>query len=426
MLALGTALAGLCDLQAPADTPFDMAAPQDAEGVRLLVELWTGPDDVDWATGVLNELNRRGVPGILAVNLPKGPLPADFTALLESASAAGNEVAVVFEANDVPMDALANNKPYRQRLRELAGAGVQLRVVASPIPGKVSEALLGRLGFKTILLIRGPASSLPRQAAVFEGQPRVNVVLHGGPYSGDCGSKPDVGPFTPRAADRVTHAIAGAARTGGAPTVRIAMLGSQSAETDAAVLGRWLDEVALPAKVKITTANESRVAALQSFRSGTAATVGNDAGGGRMVSIDALREAAKALADENILPRTLPGDLNITEAFYGFLVLVAGKEEDSAVRLGALAGPTDAVENVVEGIVEIDPEALKAVATALLDELPAHVPSAMSVGGTFLGASELFTALASEVRGDAPPHTWPTANPDPNAVGLGWGEATLP
>jgi len=426
MLAIGAALAGSCDLDTPADAPFAALVAPEAERVRLLIEVWLDADNIGWAKEVVSELNGRGVPALLAVALPVEAPDPELVAFLLAATEAGNEVVIVFQATDVPRDALANNKPYRLRLKPIRQAGVPLKVAASPIPGKVSEALLGRLGFKTIILLRGPASSLPRPAAVFEGQPRVNVVLHGGPYSGDCGNKPDVGPFTPAAADRITQAVAGAARSVGVPTVRVAIQGSAATDTDAAVLGRWLDEVVLPAKMQVTTANSARLAALQSFRSGKADPVGEDAGGGRMVSVEELRTAAASLDDQNILPRTLPGDLNITEAFYGFLVVLAGKEEGTVVRLGALAGPTDAIDNQVEGIVEVDGEALKTLAAALLDELPSEVPSAMSVGGTFLGASELFTAMASAVRGEDPPRTWPTASPDPNARGLGWGEATLP
>ncbi len=425
-LALGAALAGTCDLSVPSDTPFGIPAPENAHHVRLLLELWIDAEHVEWASGILAELEARDQPGLLVIALPHAPPDPTLLALLVRASDAGHEVVINFEASEVPRDALANNRAYRQKLKWIRQAGVPLKVAASPIPGRVSEALLGRLGFKTILLVRGPASALPRPAAVFEGQPRMNVVLHGGPYSGDCGTKPIVGPFTPAAADRVARAIAGAVRSEGAPTVRVAIQGSAGVDTDAAVVARWLDEIALPANAQISTANAARLAALQSFRSGKASPVGEDAGGGRIVAVEEIRKAATSLKDQNILPRTLPGDLNLTEAFYGFLTILAGREEGAVVRLGALRGPADTIDNQVDGIVEIDADALKTLAGALLDDSPDEVPSAMSVGGTFLGAGELLTALASAVRGEDPPKTWPTASPDPNARGLGWGEATLP
>jgi len=425
-LALGMALAGECALDAPPDTPFAMPAPAGADRVRLLLEVWTDEESIGWAADVIAVLTERNLPGILVVPFPKEPPSADLLELLSTAVATGHEIGVVFAADDVPRDMHASTKSYRQRLQWFRRAGIPIKVAASPLPGRVSEALLGRLGFKTILLLRGPASSQPRLAAVFEGQPRINVVLHGGPYTGDCGTSPEVEHFTPRAADRVTRAVAGAARSDGAPTVRMALHPTQDSETDARVLGRWLDEVTVPAKVQITNANRARIAALQAIRTRKTAPIAEDAGGGRLVNVADLHAVAMSLADENVIPRLLPGDMNVTEAFYGFLILLAGREEGDIVRLGSLAGPSDTTENRVQGIIEIDEEALRKLAGDLLDELPTEVPAALPVGDTLLDAAELFTAMASTVRGDEPPRTWPTASPDPNNRGLGWGQATLP
>ncbi len=73
MLAMASALAGSCDLSSPPDAPFAIPAPAEASRVRLLLELWVDADHIDWARGVLSELNAREVPGILAVAIPDEP-----------------------------------------------------------------------------------------------------------------------------------------------------------------------------------------------------------------------------------------------------------------------------------------------------------------------------------------------------------------
>ena len=427
LFAVLTALGGDCKLDVPPDTPFVMPPPKDTEHVRVLVELWIEEEtDRAWASEVLPALESREAKALLVLPLPDSEPSAAHVGWLADRVAAGHEVAVVLSTDEVPRDALANTKSHRQRLRWFRRAGIPVKVVASPIPGRVSEALLGKLGFKTILLLRGPATAQPRMAAVFEGQPRINVVLQGGPYAGECGTSPRTAGFTPASADRVTRAIDGAARFRGAPTVRVALHPGEDPSADAAVLGRWLDEVAIPSGVLFESVNRARLAALQAMRTGSSGPVEDDPGGGRLVRLEELETAAAALADVNVLPRELPGDLNLTEAFYGFLVLLAGREEGTVVRLGALSGPTDATENRVTGVVDVDEAALRTLAARLLDDLPSEIPAAMPVGDTLLDAAEILTAMASVVRGDDPPRTWPTASPDPSSRGLGWGEATLP
>jgi len=425
-LALQGALAGNCDLEGPIDAPFAPTSLANTDRVSVLIELWLQSDNIAWVADVLHVLDTRDVPGVLVVPMPEAPPSPALLQLLETATEGGHEVAVAFSPEQVPRDALASNKSQKQRLAWFRRAGVPVKIAASPVPGRVSEALLGRLGFKTLLLLRGPASGLPRLAAVFQGQPRINVILHAGPYSGDCGTSPDVAQLTPLAADRITRAIAGAARSEGAPTVRVALQEPTDSKAHATVLGRWLDEIATPADVRITSANQARLSALQSIRTGKAPPIGTDTGDGRLVNLDELRTAAASLADQNILPRVLPGDLNLTEAYYGFLLLLAGQVEGNVVRLGALKGPSDANENRIQGIVEVDAASLIALTQALANERPEEIPAALRVGDTLLGAAELLTAMASAIRGDTPPKTWPTASPDPNERGLGWGEATLP
>jgi hypothetical protein len=315
----------------------------------------------------------------------------------------------------------------KRRMKELRKVGDGVRTAVTPLPSRSAEAMLGRVGFRNLLQERGPATAVPRPAVVFEGQPRIGAVIQSGPYAGVCGVRPFASPFTVAAADRATQALWGAARIDGAPAMRVAIDGQDNPGHDAEVLGRWIDEVLAPKDIRISTANRARLAALAFYRSGRTMEANPlEAGGGRLVSVSEVREAASFLADQNLLPRRLPGDLNLTEAFLGFALLLAGEAEGDVIRLGALVGPATHADSRIEGILDMDHETLIKLAKALVNELPDAVPAALPLGKVTLTAPELLTAFASAIRDESPAHAWPTASPDPNAPGQGWGASTLP
>lgn len=422
----GPALAAPCALDVPADHPFEVAPPTEAKHVQLLVELWVRPGHEAWLDAMLKQAESRGLALTVMVPYPDDPDDPALAALAARAAAGGHEVGVVFQDKQVPLDALAAPGPLKRRFKGIRKAAGGSATAATPLPSRTSEAIFGTLGFKILLQTRGPATAIPRPAVVFEGQPRAGVVLQGGPYAGPCGIRPMASPLTPAAADRTTQALWGAARVEGVPTVRLGLRGSDQPGDDPAVLGRWIDEVLTPAGIRPTTPSAARTAVQAYFRSGkTMSTDPLDAGGGRLVSVEEVKAAAAALDQENILPRELPGELNLSEAFLAFTLLLADQTEGEVVRLGRLAGPNTHASGSFEGIVELDREAVVGLAKALAGELPDEVPAALPVDGRTLTAAELLTAFASAVRGD-PVQVWPTASPDPNAVGQGWGAATLP
>ncbi len=444
LLWLSLALAApTCTLAAPADAPFEVEAPEDASHVQVVIELWVRAGDEAWigpvgvvpdllgyapdvATNGLEVLEARQLRGAVLFPVPSatGTDPS-VLAMAARAGQAGHSVGVVFNEGQVPRDAQASPRPMKKRLKPLRQAAGGVKVVATPLPTRGAEALMGSSGFRTILQEKGPATAIPRPAVVFEGQPRIGAVLQAGPYAGPCGTRPVADPLTPRSADRATQAIWGSARLDGVPVQRVVIPTGIDVGEDSTVLARWLDEVLLPAQIRPTTPDAARQAALAYFRTGKVMNTNRlEGGGGRLVSVDEVRAAAEALADQNLLPRTLPGDLSLTEAFLAFALLLAEQNEGEVIRLTALEGPQGRTSATVEGIVELDGEAVKALARALLAELPTAVPSAMPVGDRTLSAPELLTALASTIRGT--PQTWPTASPDPNAPGQGWGTATLP
>lgn len=420
-LFAAVALAGPCDLAAPPEAPFGVAPSEDAAHVQVIVEVWAHGADPAWAPGVLDALARRGLRGTLVVPVDRLQSEA-VLGIAERARRDGHEVAVRLSADVIPRDARASLRPFRSRLEPLRKVAGPVRTAVTPLPGRSSEALLGKAGLRTLMPVDSPPVASPRWATSFEGEPQTRVVLPAGPYDGPCGTDPGVGPFTPRAADRAAQAIHAASRTGAAPVVRVALKEEHATPNDAQVLGRWLDEVLLASGIRVTTPSDARQAAMRSLRAGRPEpAAAAPAHVGRIVETARVLEAARALEGVQILPPRLPGDLSLAEAFQAFLrMLTDGTGE--TVRLVPMDGPTAHARSVLaqDERVEVPREEVIALARQIVSELPGAVPGALRVSGRLLTAPELLVLFASAVRGEDPCVARISASPDPNARGQGW------
>jgi hypothetical protein len=410
-----------CDLSGAPEARFRV--PVQSDRVRLLIEVWPNGADPAWGPALLDVLDARGLSATVAV--PAAPPDAASGPLLDRVRGTDHQVAVVVGRGLVPADKAAV-KALKRAVEPVSDRAGKVRTIIAPTGSRGREAMIGKAGFRNLLDAKATGEAGPRMAGHFEGQQRVNVVFPSGTYEDACGPDPKVGPFTPAAADRVGLALQRAARTPGTPVVRLALNGSAGAASDAEVLGRWLDEIVAPAGVRVVTADQARHAALQSFRR-PPVTEDLPEVGGRLVSLDEIGTAAGALeAGASVLPRTLPGDLNPTEAYFAFALVLADRTEGEVVRLGALHGPAQLATSTLSAPVEVDRAAVAAVASALVGAMPSEVPAALSFEGRLLTASETLLAFASAVRGDDPVTTRPIAAPEPNERGLGWGDATVP
>lgn len=430
LAAVAAGAAVPCDLDAPSDAPFRHPLPPAAAEVLVVVEVHAATGDPALAHAVLAALAERGRPGTLVLPLPAlgDALAEPLVALGVDAALAGHEVAVAVPGAQVSQDPYSLDGPMRRRRSAVADAvDSKVRSVVSSAWGAVPESHLSRAGFRAILTTAGPATAVPRLGMAFEGQPRVSAVLMSGPWSGPCGRAYDLGPFTPVAADRAAQAIHGAARSGGTRVVRIGLDDVGSVD-EAAVLGRWIDEVLAPAGVDIVSASEAHAVAMRALRRPGVLAVAPEPEtlGGRLVPVADLLLAAQALATADAIPRRLPGEMTPTEAFLGFATYLAGRAEGESVRLGALAGPRTGAPPTIDAPTPVEKGALVAVITRVVEAGPAEVPAALPVGDRMWTAAEILTAMASAIRGEDPPMARPLASPDPDAAGQGWSPVDAP
>lgn len=419
-LLLLTLAHAACGLDPRPDVAFEERH-VDANGVHVVLELWVpSAAQAPWAHGLLDRLDRLGLPAVVIVPLEPTP-SAELVALVDRAAAGPHEVAVALDEAQLPTDVLDKPGPLRKALSPYQSVA-PVKVAYAPIQARASEAILGKVGFRTLVDTLASASGSPKMAGHLEGQPRVNVVLPPGAYDDDCGPDPRMGPFSPAVADRAMAAIlrSGVDATA-TPTARVALDGGKGSSHDGDVLERWITEVLKPSAATVQTASAARADALQGFRRtpvGQAPT--SRATPGRLVSTDRIEEAARAIRDTGTLPRLLPGDLSPTEAFLAMAMLLVDGPGDGTVRLRPLAGPATS-GRALEAPATIDREALVATLRQLLSALPAELPISLPVDGRLLTSGELLSAMASAVLGEDPVLARPMSDPDPHARGLGWG-----
>lgn len=415
---LGAALAAPCTVAGAPDDAFRIRP--SAERVTTILEVWPSGAPEGWADAVLDALDARGLSANVVVPTSAAADPA-LASVLTRVGDSEHELAVVLADDQVPRDK-RSQRTVRASVRALEKASEPTKTALGRLGSRNPEALLGQIGFRSLVDLRAVPSAAPRMAGHFEGMPRIDVALAPGPYEDECG-EPRATPFLPMAADRAALALELANRVPGTPTVRVAVVGAGGLDTDAAVLGRWLDEVLVPSRAQVVTAERARSIVLAGFRSPTDTPTTSYEG--RLVDVEQLRAGASVLVDATTLPRTID-DLSLTELFAGLVLMRAGRTEGSVVRLRALEGPATLASTTLVGPVDVDPEALTRVASSLVGAWPHEVPSAVPVGDRLLTASELLLALASASTGSEPIVTHPVAVPEPNERGLGWGRSDTP
>lgn len=423
LLLAGAALANPCDLAAPKDAAFDLRGPVDAPRVHLFVEVHIIADDAEAAANAratLASLSDRGYAGTLVLPVYE-KVPADVASVISWAISAGHRVGVRLAQTQIPRDITAGAKSVRATLKPVRKVAKKVTIAVTAPEGRANEAILGKAGLPTLLLTNAAPTGVPRFAGVFEGMPEVSVAFPAGPYAGPCGSSPTARPLTPRAADRVTQALHGAAQATGDTFVRVALA---STPDDAFVLGRYLDEVLTPAKISVIDPEEGRKIARALFRKGLprdydpAATPA-----GKLIGIDDIKASARLVADTRPLPQ-LAADLTLVEAFQAYTLLLAARTEGDVVRLRPLESPSVSARPTVSTQRTIPRASVIKLATALAADNPSAVPTALPIDGTLYAATEVLVLFASCVRGDDPCVIEPVIAPDPNAPGLGWGRPT--
>lgn len=414
-----SALAGAaCSLEAAPDAPFAVTAPPNVENVRLVPLIRVDPGTASLALETAKVFSERQ----LVVGFSIRPEDADAVAdTLTALAELGHLPVARIRDTQVGVDNVKDPAKLRRLLSPITDRAGRPKAVEVALGDKSREAVMHRVGLRAVFETNGTSTGTPRRQLRFEGQPAFGVVLPAGPYAGACGKTPVVDGLTPLSADRTTQALYGA-RANELGVVRVTLIPDADTPT---VLARWLDEVLLPGGVVVASPLEARDLGIKTVKVGDGTSKTRKTAGGRLVRVDEVVEVARAVAELKEIPRFLPKDLTPSEAFLAFVLVTAGKVEGDVVRLPAIQGPATLNAHLPEPV-QIAREPAVELARALLARLPERIPSALPVDGHLLNAPALFSLYASLARGEDPGTARPMSVREPNAPGLGWGDATEP
>jgi hypothetical protein len=312
----------------------------------------------------------------------------------------------------------------RRRLRKISGRAV--RVVAVPEFPRALEVALDGLGqLSTVLLFDLDNRHAPRHIVGVNGVVGRAVVLPPGPYGEACPLGSELPAWTPAAFDRVSLTLLRASNRFARPIVRMGLSTARWSDEAEPLLSRYRVQVLEPAGVEIVLARKvvSGVGGLPTRTVRQAPTVLGTDVGRAVVSTD-LSRAAAVLAAGGTLPQTLPGGLNLTEAYLALVRALAREQVPVGVQLWRLEPPAEAAPSLLpESGISLPVAEIRSLARTLEPVLLGQVPGFLEVDGRLLTAAEFLCAMARSLEADpnGVVRVEPTFSPDPFAPGLGWG-----
>ncbi len=300
-------------------------------------------------------------------------------------------------------------KSGRKVIRRKTGGPVQTVGLAMLPPS--AEIASEALGFKAILPVERTLHDRPRRArAASTGDGRGSDgrarIIGQGPYGDGCGHM--LPHWSPAALDRATSIAARG------QWVRIGLPADPMAGP---LVERWADEVLIPHQWRIARAAD---AADMARRTSTTVAKVPEVPVPKVVPIEEWKQAALALSTTGSLPRRPTANLNLTEAFYGLVLLNAATVQPTSVTLGRLDPPHEIAPHVPKRDAVLTEDEVRNAAQILKPRLRGRIPSLVSIGGHTVTSAQALQAFARVYLGETA-RVEPVVDPDPYAPGGGWG-----
>lgn len=293
----------------------------------------------------------------------------------------------------------------RRTIRRLTGQTVNTLGLAT-LPA-TAEIAAEAVGFRALLPRERTLHDQPRRTrSVSKTAGRARIIGQG-TYDDGCGHM--LPHWSPAAIDRATSI---AART---TWVRIGLPPDPLAGS---LMERWAEEVIVPYQWPVLTASEMS-AELKQLGT-TATTAAPEIPVPKLISISEWTRVASAISSQNTLPRTPSEGVNLTEAFFALVTLLASDLSPTSVTLGRLDPPREIAPLNSRDPIQLDETQVRQTASKLLPRLRGQIPSLITIDGQTFTAAEALQVMARVFLGDAAIVT-PVADPDPYAPGGGWG-----
>lgn len=368
-------------------------------------------------TEILEVLSKRDLAATLMVSADWAERHKEF---LRAAASHGHEVGLwVSLQEDIGLSGAYVEDPAfsdwvdairTARARVKRASGVKPKTIGMATLTPIGEFATDALAFKAVLPNERTVGDRPRRVSRPDQAKGRARVIGQGRYTDGCGHI--LPHWTPAGLDRATHTAARA------EWVRV---GLPSADGVSDMLSRWLDDVVVTEQWSIVTASEMAKAAAKAedepSKPPPAVAVA------KRVTPDVLMAASRSLSSTSPLPRRAAADLNLTEAYFALVTMVATGQSDAPVTLGHLDGPANCARTELKEPVTVTAEDVQSVAKQLHDRLSGQVPALITVGEHGLTAAETLQLLARAHHG-ASLRIQPVNNPQPFAPDCGWGAST--
>lgn len=277
-----------------------------------------------------------------------------------------------------------------------------------------AEIAAEAMGFKAILPIERTLYDRPRRArAASTGNGRASNgqarIIGQGAYEDGCGHM--LPHWSPAALDRATSVAARSIWT---------RIGLPPDPLSGSLLDRWAETVLIPHKWRVVTASEmaemtKRPDALGDVRPPEIPIP-------KVIKIDEWRQAAAIIAASGNLPRRPTTNLNLTEAFYGLVMLNAASSQPTSVTLGRLDPPHETAPRGTSADQSVTKEDVRTAAQQLFPRLRGQMPALLTIGGQTVTAAQALQLFARAFL-EEPTIISLVHDPDPYAPGGGWGQS---
>jgi len=262
-----------------------------------------------------------------ATLLPTHRWASKHANFLKNAAEAGHEVGVwISLKDDIGLTGEYASEPdysdwvdairYARRHTRLASGQRPVTMATSTLV-PIAEMAAEAIGFRAILPSERTIADRPRRARNSSQNLGRAMVIGQGHYPDGCGHL--LPQWSPAALDRATHAAARA------QWVRV---GLPPHEGVAPILDMWLTEVVIPQQWPVLTVKQLAKAAKRA-KDETPRPIPNVPVPKRIPQ-DRWTAVASAIATANPLPRVPSPGLNLTEAFFGLVTVLAGEHPRAA------------------------------------------------------------------------------------------------
>ena len=292
----------------------------------------------------------------------------------------------------------------RRKIRRITGQPVHTLGLSMLPP--TAEIAAEAAGFRALLPVERTLHDQPRRSRAASKTAGRARIIGQGAYD-DCGHM--LPHWSPAAIDRATSI---AARS---TWVRIGLPPDPLAGP---LVDRWAEEIILPYRWSVLTAAE--VAADLKQLGDTATSAAPEIPVPKLISTAEWTRVASAISSQTTLPRTPAEGVNLTEAFFGLVSLLASDLTPTSVTLGRLDPPREVAPLNSRDPIQLDEKQVRVTASKLLPRLKGQIPSLITIDGRTFTAAEALQVMARVFLGDAAIVT-PIADPDPYAPGGGWG-----